>query len=315
MKRRIAVILVLSCSILAALAAGYIVYEKAKKPSTICKAPSINNSETTLPNNGPSKESIVNTLGNTTYNLQNRGLAARQGNWIYYNCNGLCKVMIDMKTGWKRLNWDSAQNINVVGDWIYYVKGGTLYKLKTDGSGKKELSNDYCFNVLVTTKWVFYISARDRTLYKMDLNGQNVIKLSNDTCMGFSFLEGWIYFGELDNSGGSALYKVDLDGNNKTIAKPEEFNLIVPQVNISCFNRSKDFTFYITPTSSELYKIKTDNNQQSKPEMICDFSKYTTSKSPLIIALDDFLLVYFDNFTDYDSYKVDFNGKIEKISE
>ena len=315
MKRRIAVILVLCCSIFAALAAGYIVYEKAKKPSTICKAPSINNSETTLPNNGPSKESIVNTLGNTTYNLQNRGLAARQGNWIYYNCNGLCKVMIDMKTGWKRLNWDSAQNINVVGEWIYYVKGSTIYKIKTDGSGKKELSNDYCYNVLATTKWVFYINAQDRTLYKMDLDGQNVTKLSNYSCIGFSFLDDWIYFGELDTNGSDVLYKVDLDGNNKTIAKPQEFNLKVPPVNIISFNYCKDYIYYFNSATSELYKIKTDNNQQSKAEMIGDFSKYTTSKCPLIIALDDFLLVYFDNFTDYDSYKVDFNGKIEKISE
>jgi len=326
MKDKRTIVLILCGALLTVSAIFYVIFQKGNLSKTICKAPNPKASST-LDKNSPSKEtginsskdnpakdSPVNTLGNTMDNIQNRGLAAQQGKWVYYNCNGLCKVMDDMKTGWKRLNWDSAQYINVIGDWIYYVRGSTLYKMKTDGSERRELSKENCYEAMAVTRWLFYVNVKDTKLYRMDLNGENVTKLSDGSCLGFFIQSDWLYFDEFDAAGKEQIYKMNLDGSNKTTASPSEVNLpILPKESIS-FNRSKDYAFYITH-ELKLYKFKVENNQQGEPAMICDISKYTTSNKPILIALDNFLLIYFDYGTDYNKYKIDFNGNIEKLTE
>ncbi|MCL1866505.1 MAG: DUF5050 domain-containing protein, partial [Oscillospiraceae bacterium] len=62
-----------------------------------------------------------NAVGNTSGNNANFGLAAVQGDWVYYSCisGGIWKSRTD-GTGKTRITDDSAFFINVVGDWIYY---------------------------------------------------------------------------------------------------------------------------------------------------------------------------------------------------
>ena len=51
---------------------------------------------------------IINERGNTACNITNQGLAAIQGDWVYYRNNG----------------------------------GGRLYKIRTDESGKAKLNDE-----------------------------------------------------------------------------------------------------------------------------------------------------------------------------
>ena len=82
--------------------------------------------------------SNINTSGNTSGNINNIGIAAQQGDWIYYsNYNGvdgdkIYKIKTD-GTGKIELTGDRAFYINVAGDWIYYTNnddGGKIYKIK-----------------------------------------------------------------------------------------------------------------------------------------------------------------------------------------
>lgn len=101
----------------------------------------------------PTAENI-NTYGNTGSNIVNGGVAALQGDWIYYSSDGLSKIRTD-GTGWTLLSKDNCAYVNVIGDWIYYRNdsdSGHLYKIKTDGTARTALTHDaQCSYINVTS--------------------------------------------------------------------------------------------------------------------------------------------------------------------
>jgi hypothetical protein len=95
------------------------------------------------------KHQNTNTVGNTPGNLANGGLAAQQGDWIYYSSYSvdsdgtdnysLCKIRTDGTGKTKLSNIDSDNDINVVGDWIYYTNA-SFYKMHTDGTDNQKVN-------------------------------------------------------------------------------------------------------------------------------------------------------------------------------
>ncbi len=92
----------------------------------------------------------VRTYGNLPGNINNRGLASKQGEWTYFaSSTGIYKIKDDNSNLTRLCDARGADhiNVNVVGDWIYYHKSVreitigsstqrtyNLYKMKIDGT-------------------------------------------------------------------------------------------------------------------------------------------------------------------------------------
>jgi hypothetical protein len=167
--------------------------------------------------------SSINTIGNTSANIYNWGLAAIQGDWIYYaNLNDgqkLYKIKTD-NTGRAKVSDDIVMNINVVGDWIYYSGNGgdgwSIYKIRTDGTGRTNLNvNGGLVNVIGDL--IFYKA--DDALYRMKTDGTGNVKLV-DNFTNYSIVGDWIYY--TANMIGET-YRMRTDGSDKQMEYTIEF--------------------------------------------------------------------------------------------
>lgn len=133
----------------------------------------------------------INSIGNTSGNLYNHGLAARQGDFIYYvgPDGGLYRKTI-RDTDIVKLTSDQVEYLNVQGQWIYFVnrsKDGVISRIRFDGRvgtsdeypyyynyrGETEtLSHDASGQLLLVDDWLYYINLSDkRKLYRMKTDG------------------------------------------------------------------------------------------------------------------------------------------------
>lgn len=133
-----------------------------------------NNKEPNATSNTAKDTLSHNKVGNSAGNLNNSGIAAIQGNWIYYinDNDGYSIYKIHTAgSGQTKLNDDSSSSINVVGDWIYYnVAEGprkfgeiidtdwkfNIFKMRTDGSNQTRLNDDISFDLTVVEDWIYY---------------------------------------------------------------------------------------------------------------------------------------------------------------
>lgn len=93
-------------------------------------------------NTNTNSSTTINTVGNTNGNINNGGIAAQQGDWIYYDNDGLYKIKTEGTEKIKICD-DVARYINAAGNWIYYCNDADmdkLYKIKTDGTGRSRVS-------------------------------------------------------------------------------------------------------------------------------------------------------------------------------
>jgi len=337
------VILILLCCILLGTAAGtYAVINNNKKPVTICKAPKPNNSQppkaapVSIPPAASQKDTVINTIGNTGGNIINKGLAAQQGKWVYFNCDGLCTAMLDMKTGWKKLTDGYPENINVIGDWIYFTEGNILYKIKTDGTDKSQITDSRINYLTATSQYLFYLDFQEN-FFRINLDGSNETKLCDDLCQSFYIDNDWIYFGTYNTQVRNQLetFKMKLDGSNiskvqkdilytflvntdilyYTYYKPTKLvrfnqkdkNSITLNNNyIISSNLSKDYFFYIDNTF-KLYKISHNGTAHS---LIYDLQKLNVSAETHLITIQDYILYYSQQYI----YKISIDGKVEQIA-
>jgi len=343
-----------SALILTLCVSSYLFFQSkpSKENDTICKTntkssekPSANASSpsSSEPNNGQtsqtgssSNNTTINTVGNTNINLLNHGALAQQDKWVFYNYNGLCKSMLDMKFGFKRLNYDNADNINVVGKWVYYTYRNTLFKVSTEGGTKIKLSEEKVFRMIVSGESIYYTDCLYNKIFKINLDGKNKVEISSDPCNSFSLAEDWIYYCS-SNDPASKIYKIKTDGTNKTevvntkcfgpvidsdylcyIANPmDDYKIVRMKLDGS---EKKEFNtpilmnyvfhknfFYYIDSSGKLYKINIDNNKQ---ELLVDLSKHAfTAIASLNFINDD--LFFLSNNTDI--FKISEDGTVEKI--
>jgi len=90
---------------------------------------------------------VNNVVGNTTANITSGGIAAIQGEWIYYSFNNqnIYKIKQDGSKPVKICDSDDVYYINAIDDWIYYlsvVDNYSTYKMKADGSEKTKIEGN-----------------------------------------------------------------------------------------------------------------------------------------------------------------------------
>ena len=251
---------------------------------------------------------IINERGNTTSNLNNCGLAAIRGDWIYYRCNNkgnLFKIHID-GTGKIKLNDDSCLYINVVGDWVYYLNENDsmkTYKIKTDGSIRMLLSDDIGKEILVDGKWVYlYHRASlkpdyknnyrdhqlppDSYLKKIRVDGKIATIISKEPLWGLCLIGDWLY---CNNGDDDRLIKMFADGSNKTILCDDAAYGI-------CWDN--DWIYY--RFGNKIYRIRPDGSY--KTELLGDYSwSYN--------VINDWIY-YFDYGCDLYKMRTDGNEKV-----
>ncbi len=210
----------------------------------------------------------VNYRGNSTGNLKNDGLAAIQGNWIYYSGNdGIYKMKKD-GSGIKKICDDKAEYINIKGDWIYYRKSyynnNSLYKVKTNGKNRTSLLN----GVTNTGKWsiLFNLSIIDERIYFHTMDEDiswrlRLLLFGESSCSKFNMpnittimIDDDIIAGEADR--GADIYIIYMSGSPILSLRKNVFN------NIHGYWKLIDIYddwLYFTINSS-LYKITKDGN-------------------------------------------------------
>lgn len=200
--------------------------------------------------------------GNTTGNINDGGIAVKNGNWIYYHNASkggkLYKVKADgiLKS---EICGDTVMNINVIGDWIYYTNltdGSKIYKIKTDGSLRTRLNDDESYNITVMDNWIYYINRSDNWhLYRMSTDG-SLRSLLNDSptkCIDGS----WDFIYYINREAGGAIYRV----------KPEKPLSLQRLNNVYAWNMDiKELSIYFSNEKDNrtLYKVNLDGSGLTK---------------------------------------------------
>lgn len=209
----------------------------------------------------PTKKPVINVMGSDPVNINsNRSFVTVQGEWIFYNNDGLYKIKKD-GSSLQKLSSDWADNLNVVGDWIYYTRNKPrkeiyqlemphfdindtyedvteLMKIKTDGSSKTVIKSGSLaegdrnnVHQLYVVGDIIYYADGYGPLYRMDTNGKNQKKLL-DQFEEVYFYQDWIFY---TNKSG-LLYKMKRNGTQKkVVSKDKELTLI---------GLSGDFIYY-----------------------------------------------------------------------
>ncbi|MDD4493088.1 MAG: DUF5050 domain-containing protein [Eubacteriales bacterium] len=221
---------------------------KAKSPST------------TISNEIKYKNNIK---GNSNGNLINLGLVSRQNEWIFYSnfSDGgkLYKKRIDgsEKT---LLSNDTCRQINVVGDWVYYCNESdkNIYKVKIDGTEKINLQKKCLYYMYVEGDWIYFENIDQSGFSKMKIDGSEFSIIFSDQIWSASIANEWIYYSNEsgDDSDYRNLYKIDINGKNKTIIdKTDNIWASIPIGNIVYYERGCGEFFKINSDGSEKLKI------------------------------------------------------------
>jgi len=208
-------------------------------------------------------------VGNTTGNIMNGGLAAKQGDWIYYFSDkdiydmGICKMFKDGSNSNKITDTDGAGSINIVNDWIYYGYKG-ICKVRTDGSGWEKISDDKAGCVHVVNDWIYYSEecSFDYTLcniYKMRIDGSEKELLLKDNMFGTFCVSGECiyYIGDVNKRGDRfILYKY---------SPYEKYRKRLSKDQISEFCIQGNSIYYINQDElTYIYKISTNGGGRKR---------------------------------------------------
>ncbi|MCL2089529.1 MAG: DUF5050 domain-containing protein, partial [Oscillospiraceae bacterium] len=183
------------------------IQEDSQNSSSQEQTESPTNADTTIPTDNTGADSTaepdINTYGNSSDNIKNGGLAAIQGDHIYYIGNSMFNIH-SMKVDGndiRQLNDSPSFLINVIGDWIYYVSPDDswnnfqIYKMKLDGSEQEMISDDSTFYMIVVGERIYYINNSDgNSIYRINIDGSNRIKLNDDPTDCFVVLDGLMIF-------------------------------------------------------------------------------------------------------------------------
>ena len=243
------------------------------------------------------------TRGNSIGNIINKGLAAEQGEWIYYintsDGNKIYKINKD-GTSKTKLTATEALYLNVYGDWIYYLSNGTMYRIRTNGTSLTKVTTDNAKYINLIGDYIYYFNSSLGGVYKIKIAdiefGEAIPELISNSITSWDLLteivvdNGWIYYP--NNNDGLSLYRIRLDGTNNTkINAAESRNLNVEgdyiyfkegrqlykmniyggvktQItyeNVDYINLSNGWIYYRNNSDSgSLYKIKIDGTSKTK---------------------------------------------------
>lgn len=178
---------------------------------------------------------VPNTVGNSSINLYNGGMMARENNWLYYvNFDDNERIWrVDVKTGTSnRVSTGKSRSINVVDGWVYYRQQGNtkvweLHKTKGDGTGD-ELINDYGVNwLMVSNGYLYYYQTEPKGFYSRKLTSESSTLILQVEMTGVSLQDSKVTFTDmLDRSDSSIRYpgnilQYNVDGSGYRVLSDE----------------------------------------------------------------------------------------------
>lgn len=140
--------------------------------------------------------------GNTAGNLYNGGLFCEsEGKIFFSNPDDLNRLYcMDINGGGlKKLSDDTAMFINADSHYVYYVR-------------RNKYQKDQAFAVF---------SFNNNSLCRIPRNGGTVTILDEDPCIYATLIGNYIYYLHYDNEDATSLYKVGIDGKDKTMLSKE----------------------------------------------------------------------------------------------
>jgi hypothetical protein len=225
-------------------------------------------------------DTVVNTVGNSTSNIKNDGLATVQGQSTYLHLvNGeyTGSFIVDDGAGKRLFMIYGGLDINVVGDWIYFVlslqqQDGSeishMYKMSTGSDGKsfQQLNAEDVSQMSVVGDWIYYTNYSDNgCIYKMHTDGTEETKLNSTPSAYINVVDGWIYYCDTTNGydNGAEIYKIKTDGTGLTDLKTKGLELLV----------TDGYVYYKNLNDGVcLYRVKIDgtgNEKVSDSECMC----------------------------------------------
>lgn len=196
----------------------------------------------------------VNDRGNYGNNLVNGGLAAEQGDWIYFanssSYNSIYKMRKDGTSNTKLYD-GYCSSINVIGDWIYFSNDYKLCKIKTNGTEYTKISDENIYNFSIIGDWVYFTN---NGLIKMKTDGSAKVELCSDNISSFNIEGDWIYYCNITDK--NRVYKIKTDGSSRVKLTEDTCGNI---------NLSGDWIYYTNFSDNKtLCKIKTDGTNREK---------------------------------------------------
>ena len=201
---------------------------------------------------------IMNKLGNTFDNINNAGIAARQGDWIYfrnYSDNGtIYKMKVDGTQKTKVVGY-SANSISVLNDRICFVAGsanglggsGAAYSTYL-GSSYVSLLTTYTDSIFTTQDATYYGTGSG--LYTDGSGFYASKRLTNEGGRNYVVDSGWIYYIR-ESAYDAKVYKVAISGGDP---------ILVIDNNVNSFSVFNGEIYYINHSDHKLYKVDKDGN-------------------------------------------------------
>ena len=175
-------------------------------------------------------ESLIGApTGNSIGNLQNGGLAAADGDYVYYSAIDEKGLFRESAGGGapEKLSDIGGGSIQVTGGYVYYISANTdergkvvdraLCKLSADGTVFSELARGKNIsNLIIVGDWAYFSRERgDISRIKTDASDEQTLLGADDgRALSFVVSDGRIFFTFMDKvNGKSGLYRMSAAGS------------------------------------------------------------------------------------------------------
>lgn len=146
---------------------------------------------------------------------------------------------------------NSISNLQLVDNFLYYIdqSNNLSYKLSLDGKNVSKISNIPMSFLMIEKGWMYFVYNNSQTLAKVKLSGAGLKVLATNISPNITNLNlsnGWIYYLGADDSKpqnenmfteeASSIYKIKLDGSQKSLVIPANYAVFLCQGNLIYYN-------------------------------------------------------------------------------
>ena len=153
------------------------------------------------------------TYGNLLGNINNRGLASKQGEWTYFaSSTGVYKIKDDNTQLSRICDARGAYHVNVSGGWVYFLNNCNIYKVRTNGFDYQKFSDAKAYSLTVVDGWMYYTpdGSFSAPIIRTPIDKYQPQTVVEESVMDRCITKEKIYF-KYDGS----LYSVNPDGSNR----------------------------------------------------------------------------------------------------
>lgn len=246
----------------------------------------------------PSVPSDSNSKGNSGNNLMNGGIAAIQGDYIYYTTN-TGEVYKQKTDGSSKMLIAPAgsTHINVFDGWVYYINNFTVYAVRTDGTQVHPLTNNntgndiYARYLMVYNGYFYYSNAlkgNNGYLFRIPIDyDESAIptKITGHIPNQFIVSDELIYF--ISDEKDDKIFTIPINGGK---------NVEITSVGVKYFNidTATNKIYYLSKLDMNLYCCNLDGSDvklvlENLTDFILDgdYIIYSTADRKSFITLKD----------------------------